>query len=130
MPTRRTRSTSSRSSTFQPWTSYNTPAFRFFLTESRKAVRKFTGENIAIGVVLTEGGPLNVRNKPRTSGDVVGQLADRAVVHIRCQTRGEAIYSPIFGETTRIWNSDGPDRYFSDAYTYTDSNKRVADACA
>ena len=71
----------------------------------------------------TEGGPLNVRNKPRTSGDVVGQLADDAVVRIRCQTRGEAIYSPIFGYETRIWDSDGPDRYFSDGYVYTDTRK-------
>ena len=118
-----------RSSTFQPWTTYNTRAFRFFLSEARNAVRRLTGDNIVIGVVLTEGGSLNVRNKPRTSGDVVGQLADRAVVRIRCQTRGESIYSPIFGYETRIWDSDGPGRFFSDGYVHTDSRKRIAPRC-
>jgi len=118
-----------RSSTFQPWTTYNQRTFRFFLSESRKAVRKLTGENIVIGVVLTEGGPLNVRNKPRTSGDVVGQLADNAVVRIRCQTRGEAVYSPIFGYVTRVWDSDGPGRYFSDGYVHTDARERIAPPC-
>ena len=78
---------------------------------------------------MTEGGPLNVRNKPRTSGDVVGQLADNAVVRIRCQTSGEAVCSPIFEYETRIWDSDGPGRYFSDAYVYTDSRRRVAPGC-
>ena len=117
------------SSTFQPWTAYKTRVFKSYLNESRKAVRKVTGENIVVGVIMTEGGPLNVRNKPRTSGDVVGQLADNAVVRIRCQTRGEAIWSPIFEYETRIWNSDGPGRYFSDAYTYTDTRRPVAPSC-
>ncbi len=115
---------------FSPWTVYRLRLFKSYLNESRKAVKKVTGNNIAVGVIMTEaGGPLNVRNKPRTSGDVVGQLADNAVVRIKCQTRGESIYSPIFGYETRIWDSDGPGRYFSDGYTYTDSRKRVAASC-
>ena len=117
------------SSTFQPWSAYKSRVFKSYLNESRKAVKKVTGENIVVGVVMTEGGPLNVRNKPRTSGDVVGQLVDNAVVRIRCQTRGESIYSPIFGYETRIWDSDGPGRYFSDGYVYTDTRKAVARKC-
>jgi len=116
-------------STFQPWTAYKLRLFKSYLNESRRAVKRVTGENIVVGVVMTEGGPLNVRNEPRTSGDVVGQLADNAVVRIRCQTKGESIYSPIFGYETRIWDSDGPGRYFSDGYVYTDTRKAVAPKC-
>jgi hypothetical protein len=117
------------SSTFQPWSAYKSRVFKAYLSEARRAVKRVTGENIVVGVVITEGGPLNVRNKPRTSGDLVGQLADDAVVRIKCQTKGEAIYSPIFGYETKIWDSDGPGRYFSDAYVYTDTRKMVAPRC-
>jgi len=118
-----------RSSTFQPWSTYNSRAFKIYLNEARKAVLRVTGDNIVVGVVMTEGGALNVRNKPRTSGDVVGTLPDDAVVRIRCQTRGESVYSPIFDYETRIWDSDRPGRYFSDGYVYTDTRKRVAPRC-
>lgn len=117
------------SSTFQPWTAYKLRTFKAYLNESRKAVKRVTGENIVVGVVMTQGGSLNVRNKPRTSGDIVGQLADDAVVRIQCQTRGEAVYSEVFEYETRIWDSDGPGRYFSDGYVYTDTRRRVAPAC-
>jgi hypothetical protein len=117
------------SSTFQPWTAYKLRLFKAYLNEARKAVKRVTGENIVVGVVMTEGGSLNVRNKPRTSGDLVGQLADNAVVRIKCQTKGESIYSPIFDYETKIWDSDGPGRYFSDAYVYTDTRKMVAPRC-
>lgn len=117
------------SSTFQPWTAYKLRLFKAYLNESRKAVKRVTGENIVVGVIMTEGGPLNVRNKPRTGGDIVGQLADNAVVRIDCQTRGESVYSPIFDYETRVWDSDGPGRYFSDGYVYTDTRRAVAERC-
>lgn len=114
---------------FQPWTSYNTRAFRFFLTEARKAVKRLTGEKIVIGVVWTEGGPLTIRERPTTKSDPVGSLPDRAVFVITCQTRGEKVYSPVFDYETRLWDSLGPKQFVSDGYVYTDSSKRIAPRC-
>src|SRR5699024_1837972 len=111
------------------WTAYRFRLFKSYLAEARKAVKKVTGQSIVVGVVITEGGPLNVRDEPRLAGEVVGTLDDQAVVRIRCQTRGESIYSPIFEYETRIWDSDGPGRYFSDGYVYTDTRKPVAPRC-
>jgi len=114
---------------FQPWTSYNTRAFRFFLTDARRAVKRLTGEKIVIGVVWTDGGDLTIRKRPTTKSDPVGSLSDRAVIVITCQTRGEKVYSPVFDYETRIWDSLGPKQYVSDGYVYTDSSKRIAPRC-
>lgn len=114
---------------FQPWTSYNSRAFRYYLTEARKAVKRLTGEKIVVGVVWTEGGSLTIRKRPTTKSEAVGSLPDRAVIVITCQTRGEKVYSPVFDYETRLWDSLGPEQYVSDGFVYTDSTKRIAPRC-
>jgi len=116
-------------SSFQPWTTYNTRVFKYYLNEARRAVKHVTGENIVVGVVETTGGSLNIREKPTSKSDMVGTLPNQAVIEIVCQTRGERVSSPVFGGSTRVWDSLGPDRFVSDAYVYTDSDKRVAEDC-
>lgn len=114
---------------FQPWTTYNSRSFRFYLTNARKAVKRLTGEKIIVGVVWTEGGDLTIRKRPTTKSEAVGSLPDREVIVIACQTRGEKVYSPVFDYETRLWDGLGPQQYVSDGFVYTDSSKRIAPRC-
>lgn len=114
---------------WSPWVAYTTRVFKYRLTEARKAVRKLTGENIVVGVVMTLGGDLTVRRAPRTSSDAVGSLPNSAVILVTCQTRGELVHSEVFDYDTRLWDKLGDHQYVSDGYVYTDASGRIADRC-
>jgi hypothetical protein len=114
---------------FNPWTAYKLRTFKTRLSEARRAVLKITGRNIVVGVVTTSGGALTIRAKPRTSSEAVGSLPNDAVIRVRCQTKGESVYSEVFGYETTIWDKLGRRQYVSDGYVYTDDTGFVADRC-
>lgn len=114
---------------FNQWTVYIQRTFKSHLTEARKAVKKVTGESIAVGVVMTEGDVLIEHAKPRTSSEAVGSLENSAVILINCQTKGELVHGTVFDYDTKIWDKVDGGGYVSDGYVYTDSSSRVAKPC-
>lgn len=113
-----------RDSTFEPWTTYSTRAFKYWLNESRRAVKKITGRNLVVGVVTTtSGSDLTVRRRPTTDSPAVGSVPHDEVIKVKCQKRGERIYSPVFGDYTKVWDKIGGHQWVSDAYVWTDNHK-------
>jgi hypothetical protein len=117
------------SHSFEPWTTWDVRSFRFWLSEARRGVKKVTGEKYVVGVVWTEGGALNIRKKPTSESDLVGTLADKSVIYIDCQKRGEEVYSPVFDYSTKWWDKLAKHQYVTNAYVDTDSTERVAHKC-
>lgn len=114
-----------RGDTFQPWTTYNTRAFKYFLNEARRAVKQITDRNIVVGVVTTAGGDLTIRRSPTTDSAAVGTYPSNEVIVVKCQKRGERVYSTVFGYYTKIWDKTGGHQWVSDGYVHTDNNKLI-----
>jgi len=117
------------SDTFEPWSTWDSRSFRFYLTEARKAVKKVTGEKIIVGVVWTEGSDLNIREEATTESEIVGTLPNLEVIVVNCQEKGESVYSEVFGYETKLWDQIAPNQYVSNAYVDTDSMERIAPKC-
>lgn len=114
-----------RDSTFQPWTTYNTRAFKYFLNEARRAVKNVTGRTIVVGVVTTSGGDLTIRHSPTTESAAVGTYPNNEVIVVKCQKLGQRVYSPVFGYYTRVWDKTGGHQWVSDGYVHTDKRKLI-----
>jgi len=84
------------------------------------------GTTVVNGTVNTAGAPLTVRDKPSTSGNAVGSVADGETVKITCQINGSSV-SGTYGTTT-LWDFIGTG-YVSDAYVSTGSDGQVAPTC-
>lgn len=66
------------------------------------------------GTVLTQGGPLNVRDRPDTTLPAVGLAGNRSQVHVQCQSEGQSATGTQGSSTT--WLRIGPGMYVSRAW--------------
>lgn len=111
------------------WTTYTNGAYRNYLSEAQAGVDAIGG---AIYGTVTTGSntePLNVRAGPSSSYDLVGTLSNGTRIRILCQTRGQWVYSDVYGIWTDLWDKIGTGRYVTDAYVYTGSDGQVAPSC-
>lgn len=112
------------------WTTYLNGAYRSYLAEAQAGVDAISGGGV-YGTVTTgsDSQVLYVRAGPSTSYDIVGSLANGTHIRIICQTRGQWIYSEVYGIWTNLWDKIGTGRYVTDAYVYTGSDGQVAPSC-
>jgi Lysozyme like domain/Bacterial SH3 domain len=111
------------------WTTYTNGDYRDYLSE---AVAGVNAIGTAVYGTVTTGSdsePLNVRSGPASSYPLVTTIANGTVVRISCQTRGQWVYSDVYGVWTDLWDKIGTGRYVTDAYVYTGSNGQVAPTC-
>lgn len=79
------------------------------------------------GIVVADGGTLNVRTGPSTAKARTGLAAHTARVPLLCHDRGQTVTGSR--GTTNLWYRIGAGNWVSDAYLNTGTGEPVAAAC-
>jgi hypothetical protein len=118
---------------FRWWATYVNGLYVGYLPQAQRAVdRSGHGDGRYYGLVTTgDGSGLNVRAGPGADYELRGTVPDGSLIGIRCQVKGDAVYSEVYGVTTRWWDkiAGEPSGYVTDAYVFTGKDGRATRRC-
>ena len=113
------------------WVAYNSGAYKQYLGQARRAVRKVSGGSQHATGTIPAGYTVNLRSGPGTNYRVVGQKTGGQKVKIVCHKRGTRVKGPaeLGGQYSRLWDKLESGKWISDAWVNTGTWERVAPWC-